>query len=85
VCLLGKNSIIVVEDELDTVGIFAEMMHFSGFNRLKAFVMNPNKSMIDKEQPTDIQTRLEAMVSIYLIRPLDFIDLNDAVKTGFRT
>jgi hypothetical protein len=83
--LLGKNSIIVVEDELDPVVIFAEMMHISGFNWLKAFVMNPNKSMINKEQPTDIQTRLEAMVSIYLFKPLDFIDLKGAVETGFRT
>ena len=84
-----QKTIMVVEDEQDAAEMFAEMMRLSGFRVLKAAGSGQAMSMIDKEEPAavildimmpDIQTGLEAGASLYLTKPVVYLDQKYALE-----
>jgi DNA-binding response OmpR family regulator len=83
-----QKTIIVVEDEPDAAEMFSEMMRVSGFRVLKASGSAPAINMIAKEEPAavilDIMmpdiSGLEAGASIYLTKPVDYLDLKQAME-----
>jgi len=87
-----QNTINVVEDEQDAAETFAEMMRLSGFRVLKAAGSGPAISKINKEELAvvilDIMipniSGLEAGASVYLTKPVGYLDLKGAVEKVLR-
>jgi DNA-binding response OmpR family regulator len=116
-----QKTIVIVEDEQDAAEMFAEMMHVSGFQVLKAAGSASAMSLIKKETPAavildimmpgisglevlrymrrepeladipvvvvsakctpgDIQTGMDAGASVYLTKPVSYLDLKVAVE-----
>ena len=120
------KTVVVVEDELDTAEMFAEMVRLMGFQVIKSYggvraidviseqkpavvvldIMMPDLSGIEvlrymhrdprlshipviivsaKGLPSDIKGALEAGASIYLTKPVAFMDLRQAIEKAVKS
>jgi DNA-binding response OmpR family regulator len=118
-----NKTILIVEDEPDTVEMFAEMMRLSGYRVLKSYGSKSAISMLAQEKPdgvildlmlpdvsglevlrfirsqptlmhipvivisakslpVDIKTGMEMGASIYLTKPVTFLEFKKAIETA---
>ncbi len=118
-----NKTILIVEDEPDTVEMFAEMMRLSGYRVLKSYGSKSAISMLAQEKPDgvildlmlpdvsglevlrfirsqptlmhipvivisakslpgDIKTGMEMGASIYLTKPVTFLEFKKAIETA---
>ncbi len=120
-----QKTCVIVEDELDTSEMFAEMMRLSGYLVRKSYsaksalaliaqekpsvilldIMMPDVSGLEvlrfvrrdpslahipvvvisaKSLPADVKTGIDAGASIYLTKPVSFLDLKKAVENAIQ-
>ncbi len=84
-------AIEIIENEKPDIVILDVMMpEISGIDILKIMRAKPDLSKIPvvvvsaKSMPADIKTGLEAGASVYLTKPVGFLDLKQAVEGIFR-
>ena len=88
---IAQRTVIVVEDEADAAEMFAEMMRVNGFRVVKSFSSGPAINIIANEMPDlvildvmmpDIsgKTGMDAGASVYLTKPVGFLELKQAVE-----
>ena len=121
-----QKTVMIIEDEVDAVELFSEMMRINGFRVIRMFssapaipiiaqekpdlilldVMMPDISGLEvlryirrepdlagipviilsaKSMPTDIKNGIEAGASVYLTKPVGFLDLKQAVEKVLKT
>lgn len=89
---ISSPAISIIEQEKPDIIILDVMMpELSGIDILRMMREKPELSQIPvivvsaKSMPADIKSGLDAGASVYLTKPVGFLDLKQAVESIFRT
>jgi two-component system, OmpR family, phosphate regulon response regulator PhoB len=86
----GPALSIIEQEKPDVIILDVMMPEISGIDILRMMRARPDLSKIPvivvsaKSMPADVKTGLEAGASVYLTKPVGFLDLKQAVETIFQ-